>query len=117
MRKVKTIRTATDRKKFELVGLETLAEILTKIPISERTLHRYIDAGKIRAYKMDGKLLFNPADVADMLSRRSVGGGPRAPLLREKLSEELSLSKPRFLEFKWHDNCHIMTEDQAKQFI
>jgi hypothetical protein len=132
MRKLKTIRTATERKRLELVGLATLAEILTKIPISERTLHRYIATGKIRAYKMDGKLLFNPADLADMLGRRSVGGGPRASLLREKssedggaaeqllkekISEELSQPKTKFLEFEWHDNWHIMTEDQAKQFF
>jgi Helix-turn-helix domain len=115
MRKVKTISSKTDRKKLELVELETLAEILQKVPISERTLHRYLNDGKIRAYKLDGKIVFNPADVAAFLDRRSTGGGPKAPLLKEKIFEELS--KPKFLEFEWRGSYHIMTEAQAKQFF
>jgi len=115
MRRVKTVRTAADRKKLELVELETMAEVLTKIPITERTLHRYLNKGIIRAYKLDGKLLFNPEDVATFLKHRAVGGGPSSPLVKEKIVEELS--KPKFIEVSWRGSYHVMTEEQAKQFF
>jgi len=32
----------------------TMAQVLNWVSISERTLHRYLAAGKLRAYKLDG---------------------------------------------------------------
>src|SRR5207302_227754 len=61
------------------LSLLTLKQVLDWLPISERTIHRYLDAGKLRAYKMDGLLLFNPTDIENFLKRRSVGGGPLTP--------------------------------------
>jgi excisionase family DNA binding protein len=61
------------------ISLMNMEQVLGFLPISERTVHRYIANGKMRAYKMDGLLLFNPADIEAFLKRRSVGGGPAAP--------------------------------------
>ena len=73
MRKVKRIN---DTGKAPLL---TKDQVLKWIPISESTLHRYLNAGKLRAYKLDGLLVFNPAEVEAFLRRRSVGGGPILP--------------------------------------
>jgi hypothetical protein len=63
------------------VNLITKAEVLEMIPISTRTLDRYLDAGKLRGYKLDGKIVFNPDDIVAFLRRRAIGGGPTAPLV------------------------------------
>ena len=68
MRKVKTITSS------KVIGdFLTLKQVLKSLPIAERTLHRYIDAGKLRAYKLDGMLIFNTADIEAFLNRRRVG--------------------------------------------
>ncbi len=61
------------------IALMNMEQVLGFLPVSERTVHRYIANGKLRAYKLDGLLLFNPADIESFLKRRSVGGGPTAP--------------------------------------
>lgn len=77
MRKVKTI-TRPDK-----VPMLNVKQVLKWLSMSERTLHRYLDAGSIRAYKLNGKLVFNPADIEAFLKRRSIGGGPAAPFRDE----------------------------------
>ena len=79
MRKVKKL---TSMK--EISDFVTLESFLSHVPISERTLHRYLAAGRLRAYKLDGKLIFNTADIETFLKRRSVGGGPTAPVLKDR---------------------------------
>lgn len=74
MRKTRKLNRSSER-----VPMMTTEQLLKWVPISERTLHRYLAAGKLRAYKMDGLLLFNPADIEEFLKRRRVGGGPVAP--------------------------------------
>src|SRR5579872_4897433 len=79
MRKVKKL---TSMK--EISDFVTLESFLAHVPISERTLHRYLSAGKLRAYKLDGKLIFNTSDIEAFLKRRSVGGGPTASVLKDR---------------------------------
>ena len=74
MKKTRKLNRSSER-----VPMMTKDQLLRWIPISERTLHRYLAAGKLRAYKMDGLLLFNPPDIEEFLKRRRVGGGPVAP--------------------------------------
>lgn len=83
MRKVKTL---TSTK--QLVPLITKDQLLRSLPISERTLHRYLKARKLRGYKLDGMLVFNPDDIADFLKRRAVGG-PGGSLVRDVEPEQL----------------------------
>lgn len=61
----------------------TLAQVLKSLPISERTVYRYLKAGKLRAYKFDGMLIFNTADIEAFLKRRSVGGGETAAIVKD----------------------------------
>jgi excisionase family DNA binding protein len=89
MRRVKTM------KHPGKVAFLTLKQVLEWLPVSERTIRRYLDAGKLRAYKMDGLLLFNPADVEAFLKRRRVGGGPVAPF------EDLPELNPDDINRKW----------------
>jgi|SRR5437879_4975793 len=99
MRKVKTITSS------KVIGdFLTLKQVLKSLPIAERTLHRYIDAGKLRAYKLDGMLIFNTADIEAFLNRRRVGGGPTAPILKELPAP--APAEPR-----------VMSDDDAKAFF
>jgi excisionase family DNA binding protein len=64
MRKTRKLNRSSER-----VPMMTTEQLLRWIPISERTLRRYLAAGKLRAYKMDGLLLFNPSDIEDFLKK------------------------------------------------
>jgi Helix-turn-helix domain len=92
MRKAKTITSTKVVSDFL-----TLKQLLRSLPIAERTLHRYIDAGKLRAYKLDGMLIFNTADIEAFLKRRSVGGGPTAPILKEPPAPAAAPAESRLL--------------------
>lgn len=61
----------------------TLKQLLRSVPLSERTIRNYIDKGKVRAYKLDGKLVFNVLDVQAFMQRRKVGGGATAPIIQD----------------------------------
>jgi hypothetical protein len=99
MRKVKTITSS------KVIGdFLTFKQVLKSLPIAERTLHRYIDAGKLRAYKLDGMLIFNTTDIEAFLRRRSVGGGPTAPILKEQPA--LASAESR-----------VMSDDDAQTFF
>jgi hypothetical protein len=77
----------------KLIGdFVTLKQLLKSLPLSERTVRNYIDAGKMRAYKLDGMLVFNVLDVEAFLKRRSVGGGVTAPIIGEAALETKVLS-------------------------
>lgn len=56
------------------IALLKKKQVLEWLPISERSLYRYIHAGKLPCYKLDGLLLFNPDDIETFLKRRHVGG-------------------------------------------
>jgi hypothetical protein len=77
----------------KLIGdFVTLKQLLQSLPLSERTIRNYIDAGKMRAYKLDGMLVFNVLDVEAFLKRRAVGGGMTAPIIGEAAAETRVLS-------------------------
>jgi hypothetical protein len=61
----------------------TLKQLLQSVPLSDRTIRNYIDDGKLRAYKLDGMLVFNVLDVQAFLKRRAVGGGATAPTIKD----------------------------------
>jgi hypothetical protein len=61
----------------------TLKQLLQSVPLSDRTIRKYIDGGKLRAYKLDGMLVFNVLDIQAFLKRRSVGGGATAPIIKD----------------------------------
>ncbi len=77
------------------VPLLTLKQVLQWLPVGERTIHRYIAAGKIRAYKLDGMLLFNPDDVAAFLKRRAIGGGVLMQLTDMSRSKAVTLTETK----------------------
>jgi hypothetical protein len=85
----------------KLIGdFVTLKQALQSLPVSERTIRNYIDAGKLRAYKLDGMLVFNVLDIEAFLQRRKVGGGATAPVLK-------LFSAPD----------RVLSDDQAKEFF
>lgn len=77
MRRVKKIT----RNKPDLSQFVSWDEILGKVPVTKRTLERYVMNGKLPAYKLDGKIVFNLTDVEAFLKRRGIGSGQRAPIL------------------------------------
>jgi hypothetical protein len=101
MRKAKTLPSRKD-----IADFVTLDSLLTHVPISARTMHRYIADGKLRAYKLDGKLIFNTADVEAFLKRRSVGGGPTAPIVKERLAPAAAPAESR-----------VLSDGEAKAFF
>jgi hypothetical protein len=91
-------RKITSRK---LIGdFLTLKQVLESLPVSERTVRSYIDSHKLRAYKMDGKLIFNVLDIEAFLQRRRVGGGPAAAIVKDA-----------------PDDAQVLSDDQAKTFF
>src|SRR6266705_5220167 len=77
MRRVKTIK-GNNKDLTQFVSWDTIREKLT---VSKRTLERYVEAGKLPAYKLDGKIVFNLTDIEAFLKRRGIGSGQRAPIL------------------------------------
>jgi excisionase family DNA binding protein len=71
----------------------TLKQVLQSLPVSERTVRNYIDDGKLRAYKMDGKLIFNVRDIEAFLQRRRVGGGSIAAIVKPVSQEQVRMLK------------------------
>ena len=92
MRKIQPIKQTK-----QLVNLLTMPQLLQAAPwMSRSTVHRYINAGKIPAYKLDGQLLFNIEDIASMVKRRAVGGGLRTPIIVDK-KEQITAVEPSIL--------------------
>lgn len=77
MRRVKTLK-GNIKSLNEFISWDG---ILEKVPVSKRTLERYVESGKLPAYKLDGKIVFNLTDVEAFLKRRGIGSGQRAPIL------------------------------------
>jgi excisionase family DNA binding protein len=77
MRRVKTLK-GNNKDLTQFVSWDTIREKLT---VSKRTLERYVEAGKLPAYKLDGKIIFNLSDIEGFLKRRGIGSGQRAPIL------------------------------------
>jgi excisionase family DNA binding protein len=69
----------------------TLKQLVQSVPVSERTIRNWIDAGKMRAYKLDGKLVFNVLDIEAFLQRRRVGGGSIAPIVKPVSQEQVRM--------------------------
>ena len=111
MRKVKTLASTK-----QLVDLITKDQLLKAVPISERTLFRYIKAGKLRAYKLDGMYVFNPADVEDFLKRRAVGI-PGAPLLKDVEPEEMKLPDVGRTRSKDQTSYRLMSDEEVQAFF
>jgi excisionase family DNA binding protein len=85
------------------VSLMNIKQVTAWLSISERTLHRYIDTGKLRAYKLDGLVLFNPADIEAFLHRRMIGGGPVVGP-QDKLDFDIS-------------EYQILSDEEAQTFV
>ena len=89
----------------EISDFVTLESFLSHVPISERTLHRYLAAGRLRAYKLDGKLIFNTADIETFLKRRSVAAAPL--LLSLKIANQT----------RHRADSRVLNDKQSKDFF
>ena len=90
-----------------LVPLMTADQVTAHLGISIRTLYRYVNSGRLTAYKLDGMLRINPEDLKIFLSKRALRAGTPAPF------EELTIKLPTLnpAEFR------IMTDAEAQQFF
>ena len=69
----------------------TLEQVMQSLQLSDRTVRNYIKARKLRAYKLDGKLVFNVLDVEAFLQRRRVGGGTIAPVIKDVSQDQVRM--------------------------
>jgi excisionase family DNA binding protein len=98
----------------QIVEFLTIEQVLHGLPISRRTLDRYVAKGELRAYKLDGKIVFNPADIEQFLKSRSTGGStPAAPVLNP--TDVMSRGSLFDLE-PAPAGARILSDDQAKYF-
>jgi excisionase family DNA binding protein len=90
---------ATKLTPKKLIGdFITLKQLLQSVPVSDRTIRNWIDAGKLRAYKLDGKLVFNVLDIEAFLQRRRVGGGSIAPVVKLVSQEQVRMMSDQELQ-------------------
>jgi hypothetical protein len=101
----------------------TIAQVLKGLPISRRTLDRYKAQGILRAHKLNGKIVFNAADVEKFIKNRSTGGNsPAAPVLIEEGTAVQNLTKEVRRLAKEVDKlrtaeARIMTDKEATEFF
>jgi len=106
----------------------TLKQLLQSVPLSERTIRNYIDAGKLRAYKLDGILLFNVLDVQSFMQRRKVGGGVTAPIIQDTPTvngAELAAMEQRLLaiasltpeQADTVKRARVLTDEESREFF
>jgi len=101
----------------------TIAQILKGLPISRRTLDRYKAQGILRAHKLNGKIVFNAADVEKFIKNRSTGGNsPAAPVLIEEGTAVQNLAKEVRRLAEEVDRlrtaeARIMTDKEATEFF
>jgi excisionase family DNA binding protein len=94
-------------KHADLAPLLTAEQVINHLGISLRTLYRLVNSKKLTAYKFDGMLRFNPADITIFLSKRALRAGTPAPF--EELTIKLPMLNPS--EFR------VMTDAEAQQFF
>ena len=91
------------------------------LPISRRTLDRYKAQGILRAYKLNGKVVFNAADIEKFIRNRSTGGNsPAAPVLTKEAEplaaevQRLAKEVSRLARLIETIEAKVMTADETK---
>ena len=83
------------------------ASVVSHLGVSLRTLYRLVNSKKLTAYKLDGMLRFNPADITIFLSKRALRAG--TPALFEELTIKLLTLNPA--------KFRVMTDEEAQKFF
>jgi hypothetical protein len=111
----------TDTNGTRVAQFLTIAQVLKGLPISRRTLDRYKAQGILRAHKLNGKIVFNAADVEKFIKNRSTGGNsPAAPVLIEEGTAVQNLAKEvRRLagEVDKLQSARIMSDKEATEYF
>jgi excisionase family DNA binding protein len=71
----------------------TIAQVLDRLPVSRRTLDRYVEKGELRAIKLDGKIVFDEAEFERFLKARTT-----APTYKAK-PKKVKVKIPDFLRY------------------
>lgn len=104
----------------------TIAQVLkgaknNGLPVSRRTLDRYKAQGILRAYKLNGKIVFNVADIEKFIKNRSTGGNSAAaPVLIEEKEEPLvaEVQQLRNEVSRLSESvARIMTDKESQEFF
>ena len=91
-----------------LVPLLTAEQVTSHLGISLRTLYRYINSGRLTAYKLDGMLRINPEDLKLFLSKRALRAGKPAPFVELPVKELPALNPAKY---------RVLTDVEAQQFF